>query len=337
MHAFDIDSFLRESAQAIWNQKMLGRIPELYAPHALIHLGGGETLHGDQQLLDRAVQWLAAFPDLRVFIDDLISVQRGSAYLASVRWTAVAHNTGPSAYGPATRRRVVVSGITNARIEGGRFVEQWVELGDGGLVRHLGFDEHSVVRRLWPKEAASDFDDLLGQGVVERATSSAQGSNALNDNPPADAGALISAAVEGVWNRRQVGEVERFFAPGYREHGPGSRALFGSEELQMDILSLLGAFPDLHMHLDDVFWVGELHHGCLSSARWTLLGTNSGPSAHGPPTNAYLRLSGISNHRIQGGQIVEGWTAYSELGLARRLVQSAPCDSSEDTDRERLM
>ncbi len=331
MHDFDVESFLRESAEAIWDQKMLGRIPDLYAPHALIHVGAGEAVHGGQQLLDRAVQWLAAFPDLRVFIDDMVYTRRGAAHLASVCWTAVARNTGPSAFGAATGRRVVVTGITASRIERGRYVEQWVEVGDGDLVRQLGFDERSVLRRLWPEEAASDFDAFLGRGMVERPAGNAHGGHSPGDDVHADAGELIGASVDAIWNRRQIGEVARFFAPRYRERGPGDRTLFGREELQMDIVSLMGAFPDLRMHVDDVFWDGDQRGGCRSSTRWTLLGANMGASAYGPPTGASLRLSGITNHRIEEGRFVEGRTAYSELGLARRLVGVAPCTQSDET------
>ncbi len=339
MHDFDVESFLRESAEAIWDQKMLGRILDLYAPHALIHVGAGLDLHGGQQLLDRAVQCLAAFPDLRVFIDDLVYARRGAAYLTSVCWTAVARNTGPSVFGAATGRRVVVDGITASRVERGRFVEQWIELGDGELVRQLGFDQRSVLQRLWPEEAATDFDELLGQGgpgVVERPTGNAQGAHPprgdAHDDIYADAGALVGASVDAIWNRRQLGEVARFFAPRYRERGPGGRALFGREELRTDIVSLMGAFPDLRMHIDDVFWDDDRRGGYRSSTRWTLLGANTGPSAYGSPTGASLRLSGITHHRIEEGRFVEGWTAYSELGLARRLTSAGPRARSEETE-----
>jgi len=332
MHDLDVESFLRESAQDIWDQKMLGRILDLYAPHALIHPGAGATLHGGQQFLDHAVQCLAAFPDLRVFIDDMLYARRGAAYLTSVRWTGVGRNTGPSVFGAATGRRVVVTGITASRIEGGRYVEQWIELGDGNLVRQLGFDDRSMPRRLWPEEATSDFDELLGQGMAETPSSSAYDSHPLEDNAYVDAGALIGASVDAIWNRRQIGEVGRFFASRYRERGPGDRALFGREEVQTDIVSLMGALPDLRMHIDDVFWDDDQRGGCRSSTRWTLLGANTGPSAYGPPTGAYLRLSGITNHRIAEGRFVEGWTAYSELGLARRLAGAAPRRQSDDTE-----
>lgn len=331
MHDFNVESFLRESAEAIWNQKMLGRIVGLYASHAQVHIGMAACLHGGQQLLDRAVQCLAAFPDLRLFIDDIVCARRAEAYLTSVRWTAVARNTGPSVYGAATGRRVVITGVATSRIEHGRFVEQWIELGDGDLVRQLGFDDMSVPRRLWPEEAASDFDTTLDHGVVERPAGDTDRDQPPRDDVQADAGALVEAAVDAIWNRRQLGEIERFFAPHYREWGPGGRALFGREELHADIVALMGALPDLRMHVDDVFWDDDQHKGCRASSRWTLLGTNTGPSAYGPPTGASLRLPGITTRRIEEGQFVEGWTAYSELGLAHRLIHTAPRIQTEET------
>jgi predicted ester cyclase len=326
-HRFDARAFLQESVQAIWNQKMLGRILDLYAAHAPVHLGVGECLYGSHELLDRTVQWLAAFPDLRVFIDDVICAQRAGAYLSSLRWTAVGHNTGPSACGAATGRQIVVSGIANARIDQGRYVEQWIELGEVELVRQLGFDERSVLQHLWLDPAVDEFNVTRNQGIAQRPIEHGPEGHSTG------VGALILRFVDTVWNQRQLGEVERFFAPSYRQWGPGSRVLYGREDLQTDIVSLFGAFPDLQMHIDDLFWEGDQRGGYQSSTRWTLLGTNSGPSAYGPPTNDQLRLSGITNHRIEGEQFVEGWTAYSEVGLARRLLQTAPTGVSRENAR----
>jgi hypothetical protein len=86
------------------------------------------------------------------------------------------------------------------------------------------------------------------------------------------------------------------------------------------------------MYVDDVFWDDDQQGGCRASARWTLLGTNLGPSALGPPTGACLRLSGITNYRITEDRFVEGWTAYSELSLARRLVRLAPRVQTDGTE-----
>jgi predicted ester cyclase len=326
----DVESFLRDGVEVLWNQKMLGSIPDQYAPQALIHVGAEEILHGSQQLLECAVQCLAAFPDLRVFIDDVIYVERPAAYVTSVRWTAVGRNTGPSVFGAATGRRVVVTGICNSRIERGRYVEQWIELGDGDLGRQLGFNERSALQRLWPNAAEDEFDETFNQGTMKRPAQGGPEGRSIEISAQSTVGMLISTCVDTIWNRRQIGEVERFFASHYRERGPGSRTLFGRDELQTDIVSLMGAFPDLQMYIDDVFWDGDQRGGCQSSMRWTLLGTNSGPSVYGPPTNTSLRLSGITNHRIEDGQIVEGWTAYSELSLARRLAPTAPRMQSEE-------
>lgn len=327
-HDFDVDSFLRDSTQTLWEQKQVGRIPELYASHARIHLGSDEMLHGSQALVERAVAWLAALPDLRVFIDDMLRVRRAEAFLASVRWTAVGHNAGPSTYGPPTGRRVVLSGITNSRIEEGRYVEQWIELGDADLVRQFGLDARFAPRPVPPNETSPDFELLLGRTTAVRSSPSVRLGGA-----PESVGALIEAALESIWNNRDLAQVHRFFAAHYREYGPGRRVVFGRDEVQQVIVSLMGACPDLRMYFDDVFYDGDLS-SCRSSTRWTLLGTNTGPSVYGPPTNASLRLSGITNHRLEGGQFVEGWMAYSEACLARELTSGAPPGRAGETSEE---
>lgn len=323
MQVIDSD-FLHHSLASVWNQKMLGSVREIYANNALIHIAG-RTLHGGEELSSEATAWLAAFPDLRVYLDDIIQLQREGQTYVSARWTAVGHNLGPTRFGPPAGRRVVIRGITTGIISGGRFREQWIEYGDLHLVRQLGIDEQTALDALRGEEPAGAFENALLTGPAQ--TSDVRTAPVPEPSTP---GELIEAAVQSIWNNRQIGEVSRYYSAAYREYGPGDDAVYGATELQGRVLSLLGAFPDLQVYIDDAFWTSE-NGLCRSSARWTLLGTNSGPSTWGPGPGAYLRLSGITNHRIEEGQFVEGWTACSQLNLARSLAPAPPVPPFEES------
>jgi steroid delta-isomerase-like uncharacterized protein len=75
-----------------------------------------------------------------------------------------------------------------------------------------------------------------------------------------------------------------------------------------------GAFPDYRFDLLDL--IGE---GDKVVARMPFTGTQTGPLMDIPPTGRTVRVSEIVMFRIVGGQIVEAWEEYDQLGMRRQL------------------
>lgn len=97
------------------------------------------TRHGDdgQDLAAFKALILAirsAFPDIVTAIDDI--VLEGDR--AAVRWHSVGTHQHPFLDVPPTGRRLEVSGVTFARFEGGRIVEEFVTTDARGLLAALG-------------------------------------------------------------------------------------------------------------------------------------------------------------------------------------------------------
>ena len=79
------------------------------------------------------------------------------------------------------------------------------------------------------------------------------------------------------------------------------------------------AFPDLHVHLDDV-----IAEGNKVVARWTAVGTHKGAGKHSlfgsvKPTGRQFRTSGITILRFENGRVAETWGVTDELSVARGL------------------
>ena len=329
MRADSVGEFLRAYSREVWNEKLTGRVEHYYGSNVIVHLSSGETKHGSDQVLADIVAWLAAFPDARVFLDDVIWSAGPGEYRTSVRETMVGRNTGPSQYGPPSGRRVVVSRIVNSRLHNDRFVEQWIEWDEIGLLRQLRLDERQFAM---DREDAS-LESGVGDGLSPGVTGWEHGrmdSSLLDIGENLESEDLVRTAVAAVWNARLPGAVSRFYAEDYRASLPGRR-IFGPEEVQGEVLMMLAAFPDLHLHVDDVL-CREDHDGAHTSTRWTLLGTNTGPSHFAPPSNRYVRLTGITHHRIRDFRLQEGWTEYSELSLLRQIAPPPETARNENGD-----
>lgn len=307
--SFDVAAFVRTATDEIWNRQLLGRIPDLYAYDVAVHMVGRPVDYGWEGLVVETSRWLAAFPDGRVFVDDVFGSgddERG--YRASERRTLVGRNNGASVYGPATGRRAVIEAIVNYRIAGGQVAELWVEYDQLGLLRDLGLDAAPFAV---PTEASST---VIGGGP----NLADDGDNA----EPLDSERLVRAALDEIWNRRLLGRAEAYLAESYRCHGPGGRRRFGREEYVADVLALVAAFPDLALHVDHQLSAAAGDRARISTA-WTISGSNEGASPWGPPTGSRVRLSGISNHLVANGRILEEWRQYDELSLLRQLAVTA--------------
>ena len=108
---------------------------EAFAADCVIHINGSPDRNlrvaGFKQMM---VGLLAAFPDLRITIEDQIV----AGDRVATRWVAEGTNSAPFGSVPATGRRVRVDGIILDRVAGGRIVERWEQWDQAGMMQQLG-------------------------------------------------------------------------------------------------------------------------------------------------------------------------------------------------------
>jgi predicted ester cyclase len=75
----------------------------------------------------------AAFPDLRYTVEDMVS--EGDKVVARWHWEGT--HDGVFRDIPPTGKRVSLTGIVIYRLDGGKVVERWVEVGMENLLRQL--------------------------------------------------------------------------------------------------------------------------------------------------------------------------------------------------------
>lgn len=140
---FDIEDFVRRAWHDIWNRRMFSEILRLYAPMYACHSASGRELYGHSDILQFVLEWLAAFPDARMFIDH-VAVQGNAeaSYRVAVRWYLVGTHEGHGIYGRPTGKRVRIMGITHQHVRDGCFVAEWTV-----------FDELALMAQIYVPEA----------------------------------------------------------------------------------------------------------------------------------------------------------------------------------------
>jgi steroid delta-isomerase-like uncharacterized protein len=124
---------IRKLAEAA-NAGNLAYLDELYSP-ALVYHGTGELAEAGLEEIKRFIgDALAAFPDARMEIQDLLA--EGDRVVS--RWVQTGTHQAEFLGIPATGRGVTVQGITISRFADGRVVEEWEQVDIAGLLQQLG-------------------------------------------------------------------------------------------------------------------------------------------------------------------------------------------------------
>jgi predicted ester cyclase len=315
----DIVDYIIRCTHRIWEENGVGLIYNHYKHNIPIWTTEGVT-YGRDAVIAATLQTQAAFPDLRLYGDEVIwTGDDQEGFHTSHRITWVGHNTGYSKYGPPTGRKIVRRGIANCLVKRNLIVKEWIARDEMGLVLQLGLDPHKLAREMARREVASHLDrELLG--TIERVA----GQGTPEELPPRreegfDVENFVRRSYHEIWNWRLLNKIDDTYVTNALCHTAANRELYGRAALKGFILSLLAAFPDAALDIDHLYWIGNERYGYRVAVRWTLQGTHEGPGVYGEPTGKRIRVLGISHHEIKDGRVVEEWMMFDEFALLKQL------------------
>src|SRR5690348_14764646 len=128
---------------------------------------------------------------------------------------------------------------------------------------------------------------------------------------------------EEVWNKSQIGAIDRLLADDAVAHGlfdDRGQELRGPAGFKPFFIQFTKAFPNIHVEVADTISEGD-----KIAARCIVTGTHRGDTLGVPGSNKQVRFTGVAILRIQEGQIVEAWNNFDFQTLSRQigaLVQS---------------
>ena len=134
----DLSEASRKLLEQSFNEGNFELIDQLVAPDAVSHdpaaPAGIRDLRGPEGIKRMATMYRAAFPDLRMSVDDVIAAEDKVV----LRWHSEGTHRGELAGLAPTGARGSVTGISIDRWKDGKLVEAWVEWDNFGLARQLG-------------------------------------------------------------------------------------------------------------------------------------------------------------------------------------------------------
>jgi predicted ester cyclase len=154
--------------------------------------------------------------------------------------------------------------------------------------------------------------DVTGSDAAAQATTG-----------PGDVSEASRRLLEESFNDGKLELADELISPEAVNHDPAEpaslRALRGPELFKQTVTMYRTAFPDVRITVDDVIAAGD-----KVALRWHSEGTHRGELAGYAPTGARGSVTGISIDRWKDGKVVESWSEWDNLGLARQLGAAPP-------------
>ena len=128
-------TIVRRLFEEVWNKGNLSVADELFTPNYDHHDPSTPDFgRGPESEKKRATLYRTAFPDLRLTIEDIIA--EGDAVMA--RWSCRGTHKGALGGIAPTGKQVTISGVSIARLSGGKMAEGWINWDALGLMQQLG-------------------------------------------------------------------------------------------------------------------------------------------------------------------------------------------------------
>lgn len=313
----DFVDYIIRITHEIWEEKAIGKLYEYYANTVQIHTSG-KTIYGRDEVLAGTIAAMAAYPDRRLYGDEVIwggdDVQ---GFYSSHRLTHAGTNRGWSIYGPPTGNKVRYQAIADCFVKQNMIVEEWLVRDELMLIHQLGLDPVKTAKEMARKNAEAGLPVHVS-GDIERG---------VGQLPPPiipasetfDPENFIKRSFNEVWNWRLLNKVRDYHAETIYLEGPSGRRVQGQNDYQAFILSLLSPFPDLRIIPEHFCYVGDDTGGYRTATRWRLRGTHTGYGIYGEPTGNSVEILGVSHHLIQAETIQSEWTLFDEFELLKQI------------------
>ena len=151
------------------------------------------------------------------------------------------------------------------------------EYGNSGASLPLGERELTEIERLQGGRPPGRYPAAAGTGF--------------------DVDHFVRALFQDTYNRRDLSAIDRAYVPNVRWHGGSLREGYGRADVRRFARGLMATFPDLGLHVDEVYWMGNEAEGFSVSVRWTVSqATSAGTGSRVETrTNTTVRLRALGD------------------------------------------
>ena len=126
--------------------------------------------------------------------------------------------------------------------------------------------------------------------------------------------ALFRRIIDQVWNEKNLGVVDELLSEDFVDHSWPPGVDSSREGLKQLMNTFTGAFPDLHVQIDDLIAEGDKVVALVTTS-----GTHQGDLMGIAATGKHMSFAEVHIIRIANGKAVEHWGVEDMLGMMQQL------------------
>jgi steroid delta-isomerase-like uncharacterized protein len=128
--------------------------------------------------------------------------------------------------------------------------------------------------------------------------------------------ALMRRWFQEIWNEGKTDIVLQHTEPNISAKGQAEAGVHikSPQEFLRFVETMRGAFPDLHVTVEDAFQSDD-----RVAVRWSVTGTHRGDHLGVPASGKRIAITGITVARFHGDKIIEGWDSWDQLELLKTI------------------
>jgi len=253
---------------------------------------------------------LATYPDRLLLGDAVITSGNLQKGFSSHRITSPMTNTGPSAFGPATKRSVQNMNIADCVINNGQITREWLVRDNLALVKQLGFDPIKAAQRI-----ADQFDDTQTLWLQEQYARTLESQPSVVTESQDSHSEFVTTVLENCWVTGNSAILEKAYAPYAVLHRAPQQTYSGIEQISAHYANWRSVLPEAGFSVDHICSHSSNDSESLIAIRWSVAGQHkagfSGCEASGKP----IYILGVTHWRMVDNRIVAEWTVFDELAV----------------------
>jgi len=304
----------------IWEQKDIGYIYDTYSNDCRVWDEFG-LQSGSEKIVADTIHTNNAFPDIRLFADEVIwAGDEDASFHTSHRTIITGTNTGYSKFSEPTEKPVRLLCIANCVAKNNEIYYENVVYDTVALIKQLGLNVNEVAKEVANKGNISQFAPDFKNSKPTRMTGKSKPLSFEIPENVSNVRDFAEAVFNTIWNRRNFSAIDHIYSDDIDFEGSTGRKFKGKKQLRNFIISMIASFPDLALSVEDIYWMGNEYDGYLVSVRWGAIGRHKGNGSYGPPTGKECYIWGITQWRIKNNKIIKEWTVFNEFGILVQLL-----------------
>jgi len=304
----------------IWEDKNIGYIYDTYSKDCRVWDEFG-LQSGSEKIVADTVHTNNAFPDIRLFADEVIwAGDDNASFHTSHRTIITGTNTGYSKFSEPTGKPVRLFCIANCVAKNNEIYYENVVYDTAALIKQLGLNVNQVAKDIANKGEIGPFAPDFKNSKPKRKTGKAKPISFEIPEKVSNVREFVHSIFNTIWNRRNFSAIDHVYSDNIVFEGSTGRLFKGKKQLRSFIISIVASFPDLALSIEDIYWMGNEQDGYLVSIRWGAIGAHKGNGYYGAPTDKECYIWGITQWQIENNKIIKEWTAFNEFGILMQLL-----------------